>query len=77
MVGCIVLSTGSSQSSDMDSNLALSHLDSFKINLYGSLRFDFRQYIVTSLRLSGTLKPFLLKQLILASIVSTVVEQMS
>ena len=77
MVGCTVFTTGSSESSNMESNLALPHLYSSTIDLSGSFSFAFQQYIATSLRAEGTPNHLLVNLLILASIASAVVEQIS
>ena len=77
MVGCTVFTTGSSEFSNTESDLALPHLYSYTIDLSGNFSFAFRLYITTSLRPGGTLNHLLVNLLILASIASTVLEQIS
>ena len=77
MLGCGVFTIGSSESSNIESSLALPQLYSSKMDFSGSLRFALRQYIATSVRPGGTPNYLLVNLLILASIASTIVEQVS
>ena len=62
---------------NIESNLALPYLYYSKIDLCGSLRFAFRQYITTSEIIVDTPNHLLVNLLILASIASTDVEKIS